>query len=168
MLKLGRLADYATLVMTQLAISPQQTRSAHDLAQLSRVAPPTVAKLMRLLARAGLVEAARGAKGGYRLARAPAEVSVADIVTAIEGPVALTVCAAHEGRCSIESDCGARSTWRLINAAIQQALKAVSLQQMADGARAEAARHALLHTTPLPLAGLGHAPTTPSVLSSNS
>lgn len=132
MLKLGRLTDYATLVMTQLAIEPRQTRSAHDIAARSHVAPPTVAKLLRQLARAGLVEAERGAYGGYRLARAAESITVADIVTAIEGPVALTECAGAHSRCTIQQRCSVRGSWRLINAAIEQALESVTLQQMAD------------------------------------
>ncbi|TAM09547.1 MAG: SUF system Fe-S cluster assembly regulator [Nevskiaceae bacterium] len=143
MLKLGRLTDYATLVMTQLANEPcsadaashSATRSAHDIAQRAHLAPPTVAKLLRQLARAGLVEAERGAYGGYRLARAAAQITVADIVTAIEGPVALTECATAHSRCSIQQRCGVRGSWRLINAAIEQALQAVTLQQMADSER---------------------------------
>lgn len=132
MLKLGRLTDYATLVMTQLASEPQRMRSAHDIAERVHVASPTVAKLLRLLSRAGLVESERGARGGYRLARSAAAISVADIVTAIEGPVALTQCAGSHSRCSIQQRCGVGGSWRLINAAVEQALAAVTLQHMAD------------------------------------
>lgn len=135
MLKLGKLTDYATLVMTELAATPQATCSAHELADRSRVGAATVAKLLRQLSQAGLVESARGVHGGYRLTRDAASISVADIIVAVEGPVALTECAGTHSCCSIESHCGVRGNWRLINAAIQQALESVSLAQMAVGAR---------------------------------
>lgn len=161
MLKLGRLTDYATLVMTQLAVAPRRMRSAHDLAQSTRIGEPTVAKLLRLLARAGLVEAERGAHGGYRLAHEPKNINVADIVAAIEGPVALTECAGSSSRCSLEPDCGVRGSWKLINAAIEEALKAVTLQQMADNLR-QAQTHPLRR---LPIRGLQPSPDSqPTVL----
>lgn len=145
-MKLGRMTDYATLVMTQLAVAPHQMRSAHDLATQSRIGAPTVAKLLRLLSRAGLVNAERGVCGGYKLARRADTISVADIVAAIEGPVALTECAGSHSRCSIEQSCGVRGSWRLINTAIQQALEAVTLQKMAENVRQT---HALPDTFPL-------------------
>ncbi|HEX7381423.1 MAG TPA: SUF system Fe-S cluster assembly regulator [Nevskiaceae bacterium] len=150
MLKLGRLTDYATLVMTQLALAPEQMLNARDLADRSHVASPTVAKLLRQLSQAALVQAERGAHGGYRLARPAAQISIAAIVTAIEGPVALTECAGSHSHCAIEGSCGVRSSWRLINAAVQRALEAVSLQQMADSARPVAQRAAAVQ----PLAAL--------------
>ena len=131
MLKLGKLTDYATVVMTALATEPARQRCAQELAEATHVAAPTVSKLMKTLSKHGLVESMRGAHGGYRLARAPEQISVADIVAAIEGPIALTECAVHEGCCTIESHCGARSNWRLINNAINAALQSVSLAQMA-------------------------------------
>ncbi len=135
MLKLGKLTDYATLVMTELAVTPRATSSAHELAERTRIGAPTVAKLLRKLSQAGLVEAARGVHGGYRLSRDAASITVADIVVAVEGLVALTECAGSHSCCSIESHCGVRSNWRLINTAIQQALESVTLAQMATGAR---------------------------------
>lgn len=153
MLKLGRLTDYATLVMTQLALEPAQMLNARDLAERSRVASPTVAKLLRQLSQATLVQAERGAHGGYRLARPAAQISIAAIVTAIEGPVALTECAGSHSHCAIEGSCGVRSSWRLINSAVQRALEAVSLQQMADSAR-PVARHVGDHEAVQPLSSL--------------
>lgn len=130
MLKLGKLTDYATLVMTELAAGPHSARSAQELALRVRVAAPTVAKLLRLLGRAGLVQAARGVHGGYRLAREPSAISVADIVAAVEGPVAVTECAGAGSCCAIEHHCGVRGHWRSINTAIERALASVTLAQM--------------------------------------
>ncbi len=99
------------------------------------MAAPTVSKLLKQLAKHGLVESIRGAHGGYRLARRPELITVADVVSALEGPIALTQCSVHGGGCAIEPHCGVRSNWRLINGAIRQALESVTLAQMAEPLR---------------------------------
>ncbi len=131
MLKLGKLTDYATVVMTALAADPARLRCAQELSELTHIAPPTVSKLLKMLSRSGLLESIRGAHGGYRLVRHPSQITMADVVAAVEGPIALTECASRPGCCSIESHCGVRGNWRLINSAIRQALESVSLEQMA-------------------------------------
>lgn len=131
MLKLGKLADYGTMIMTILAAEPDRLYPAHELAERTHVAAPTVAKLLKLLTKAALVESLRGAHGGYKLARAPAGITVADVIAAIDGPIALTQCAQHKGGCAIESHCGVRTNWRLINQTVRRALEAVTLAQMA-------------------------------------
>ncbi len=131
MLKLSKLGDYATLLMTALAAEPAHLHSAQQLARRTHVSAPTVSKLLKLLTRAGLVESIRGAQGGYRLARPPERITVADVVSALEGPFGLTECSTHKGGCGIEQSCGVRANWRLINHAIQRALEAVTLAQMA-------------------------------------
>ncbi|MBI2383479.1 MAG: SUF system Fe-S cluster assembly regulator [Gammaproteobacteria bacterium] len=131
MLKLGKLTDYATVLMTVLAAETGRLHSAHDLAERTRVSAPTVSKLLKLLTKGGLVESIRGAHGGYRLARPAAAITVADIVTALEGPFGLTECSVHQGGCNIEPFCGVRANWSLINTAIRSALEAVTLAQMA-------------------------------------
>lgn len=131
MLKLGKLTDYGTVVMSTLAAEPEVLRNAQDLAARTRIAAPTVSKLLKILAKGGLVESVRGAHGGYRLTRTPAAITIADIIGALEGPISVTRCAVHTGNCSLESNCGTRTNWRLINTAIRQALEAVTLAQMA-------------------------------------
>jgi len=131
MLKLSKLTDYGTLVMTVLAAAPETMRTAADLAARTRLGAPTVAKLLKLLAQGDLVESSRGAHGGYRLARAPEKITVADVVRVLEGPIGITECAVLSGGCGIESSCSARANWRLINSAIRHALEAVTLAQMA-------------------------------------
>lgn len=135
MFKLGKLTDYGTVVMTALAAAPGALRNAHELAAETHVAAPTVSKLLKQLGKSGLVESIRGAHGGYRLARSPERITVAEVVSALEGPIAVTQCAVHEGGCSIESHCGVRGNWRLINVAIRQALESVTLAQMVEPAR---------------------------------
>jgi FeS assembly SUF system regulator len=136
MFKLGKMTDYATVLMTALASAPAERRSAQDLADFTHVSAPTVAKLLRQLSTHGLVTAERGQHGGYRLTRAPNAITIADVVSAVEGPLALTECSVHDGSgCSIESHCGVRTNWRLINTAIQQALASVTLEDMATPPR---------------------------------
>jgi FeS assembly SUF system regulator len=151
MFKLGKLTDYGTVLMTALAVRPDRLQTSQELAAGTHLAAPTVSKLLKLLGKAGLVEALRGAHGGYRLARSPDRITVADIVAAIEGPIALTECAVHHG-CGIESHCGVRSNWRVINDAIRSALEAVTLAQMTLPLRRGGARnlreHPLLFSPP--------------------
>lgn len=136
MLKLSKLADYATVLMTAVAREPAQTQTGQGLAERTRIPLPTVAKLLKTLTKGGLLESLRGARGGYRLARPAEQISVADIIGALEGPIAVTDCAGHSGGCSIETDCATRANWRLINTAIREALEAVTLAQMVQTAPA--------------------------------
>ena len=131
MLKLGKLADYGTMIVTALAVEPARLYSAQELAGRTHVSAPTVSKLLKLLTKAGLIESLRGAKGGYKLVRAPDQITVADVIAAIDGPIGLTQCSVHKGDCAVESTCGVRGNWRLINTAIHQALKSVTLADMA-------------------------------------
>ena len=132
MLKLSKLADYATVLMTAVARQPEQTHTGQSLAERTRLPLPTVAKLLKTLARGGLLESLRGAHGGYRLARPAERITIADIIHALEGPIAVTACADHGGACNLETSCATRANWRLINHAIREALEAVTLAQMAQ------------------------------------
>ena len=136
MLRVTKLTDYATVVLTVLAARPQVVMSAADLAEQSGLEAPTVSKLLKPLAQAGLVEGFRGANGGYRLAREAAAISLVEIVEAMEGPLAMTECSLHDGQCGISEQCGVRGNWRRINDVVADALRAVSLAQMqGDAAR---------------------------------
>lgn len=131
MLRIAKLTDYATALMVRLAREPARCFSAAQLADELGVPQPTVAKLLKRLLRARLLASARGAAGGYSLAHAPDEISVADVVQAIEGPVALTECTLGQGNCSLERDCATRANWQLISRAVRVALEAVRLSDMA-------------------------------------
>lgn len=130
MLRVSRLTDYATVAMTVLADDPSAVLSASELATRAGLETTTVAKVLKPLAQAGLVEAFRGANGGYRLARKASQISLADIVEALEGPLAMTECSYHSGQCSLESRCDARPKWQRVNAIVADALRGVSLQSM--------------------------------------
>ena len=138
MLRVSKLTDYATVVMTVLAAAPDSVHSAQDLAEKARLELPTVSKLLKQLAQAELVESFRGVNGGYRLARAPERISIADVVIAMEGPIGMTECSAHSGACGHEPHCGVRVNWRRINQAISGALDSVKLSDMVKPATKKA------------------------------
>lgn len=131
MIRMSKLTDYAILILAHLARSPG-TMTAHELAARSRVPVPTVSKLAKELSKAGLVVSHRGRNGGYGLARAADQISVAEIVEALEGPIALTECA-KPGRidCEIEDTCVARATWDPVSRAIETALRGLPLSSIA-------------------------------------
>lgn len=131
MLRLSKLTDYGMVLMTVLASAPEQTRNAADIAAQTHIGAPTVRKLLKRLARQGLVDSTRGVHGGYRLAHAPADISVAQVINALEGPIGLTECTLHDGRCGIENDCRLRGNWHLITNAVRDALAGVTLADMA-------------------------------------
>ncbi|TXK65094.1 SUF system Fe-S cluster assembly regulator [Alkalisalibacterium limincola] len=130
MLRVTKLTDYATVVMTVLAAEPGRVHSATELADRAHLEPPTVSKLLKPLAQAGLVEGFRGANGGYRLARDAAEITLADVVEALEGPIGMTECSSADGQCGIEHNCGVRANWRRINDVVADALRGVSIADM--------------------------------------
>lgn len=132
MLRLSKLTDYATVVMTRLAQAPEELHSAQAMADRTLVEVPTVSKVLKQLARAGLVVSQRGAQGGYRLARPAREITVAEIIAAMEGPLGMTECSIHEGLCSQEPVCSVRRNWRKISRAIVAALDEVTLADMAE------------------------------------
>jgi len=131
MLRISRLTDYATVLLAALASEPQRVQTAASLAERTRIAPPTVSKLLKQLHRAGLVTSTRGLHGGYQLARPATQISAAAILDALEGPVALTDCAAGHGQCEIEETCRVGRVWQRLNLAIRRALYEVSLAQLA-------------------------------------
>jgi FeS assembly SUF system regulator len=136
MLRVTKLTDYASVVLTVLASDVEAVLSASELAERAHLETPTVAKVLKPLAQAGLVQAFRGVNGGYRLARAPSAITLAEIVEAIEGPLAMTECSTHDGQCGIEHSCGARANWRRINDVVAEALRRVSLADMLPPASA--------------------------------
>ena len=142
MLRVTKLTDYATVILTVLAARPGAVLSAPDLAELAGLESPTVAKVLKPLAQAGLVAGFRGTNGGYRLARAAESISLVEIVEAMEGPLGMTECSVHAGQCGIEHSCGVRASWRRINDVVADALRDVTLAQMLapPAARADSRR----------------------------
>jgi FeS assembly SUF system regulator len=131
MLRISRLTDYATVLLAALAGEPARVQTATALAEQTHIAPPTVSKLLKQLQRAGLVTSTRGLRGGYQLSRPATQISAAAILDALEGPLALTDCAAGHGNCEIEESCRVSRVWQRLNLAIRRALYDVSLAQLA-------------------------------------
>jgi len=132
MLRIGKLTDYATRLMACMAAQPETVNSAVSLAERARLEVPTVSKLLKLLTQAGLVESFRGVSGGYRLANSPESISIADIVSAIEGPIAMTECSLARESCHHEPHCEISGTWQQISKAIETTLKKITLADMAQ------------------------------------
>ena len=130
MLRISKLTDYGTVVLAQLARAPGERRTATAVAKQTRIALPTVSKLLKSFHRAGLVTSVRGARGGYQLARPPASISAAEIIDAIDGPVAITACSGDHSACDIETVCRTGSAWQRINDAIRQSLDGDTLAQL--------------------------------------
>jgi FeS assembly SUF system regulator len=130
MLRISKLTDYAILMMVELT-RDREVLSAHALAERIRVEVPTASKVLKLLAGRGLLESFRGASGGYRVTRSAADISVAEVIAAIEGPIAMTECSVEQGLCSQEDSCDLRGNWQRISMAVADALEQVSLDEMA-------------------------------------
>lgn len=130
MLRLSKLTDYGTVLLAHLAANEGSVCSAADVATATGVAVPTVSKLLKLLGRNGLVTSTRGANGGYRLAHDPSDISAADIIDALEGPVSITECSASDSQCEHEGVCSVGGAWQRVNVAIRMALDDVSLNDL--------------------------------------
>jgi FeS assembly SUF system regulator len=129
MLRISKMTDYAIVLMVELT-RERETLSAHALADRVHLEVPTVSKVLKLLAGAGLLQSFRGANGGYRVNRPAAQISVAEVIAAIEGPIAMTECSVEPGLCHQEDSCNLRSNWQRISVAVSRALESVSLAEM--------------------------------------
>jgi FeS assembly SUF system regulator len=131
MIRMTKQADYGIVLLTRMAAEPGRLFNASELAEEAHLPQPTVSKILKILAREGLLASQRGVKGGYTLDRAPATVSVADVISALEGPIAITECIDETpGLCSQEAFCPVRGNWHRINDAIRRALSAITLAEM--------------------------------------
>src|ERR1700738_2296071 len=109
---MSKLADYGTVFLVAMARNSDAVHSAASLASVTDIPLPTVAKVMKILARGGLTAALRGENGGYGRERPPQRITLADIIAAMDGPFGMTECRAAPGVCLQESVCGARANWR--------------------------------------------------------
>lgn len=132
MIRITKTTDYGIVLLTHMADDPARRSNAPDLAEETQLPLPMVSKILKLLAREGLLDSQRGVNGGYSLARAPREITVSEIIAALEGPIAITECIDDTpGECSQEPVCPLRSNWQLINTAIRSALDGLRLSDMA-------------------------------------
>jgi FeS assembly SUF system regulator len=131
MLRISKLTDYATVILARLAAQPERRYTAAQLAVETRLAAPTVSKLLKHLHRYGLVLSTRGLHGGYLLARPAAQITAAQILDALEGPVALTECAGSASHCGIENTCLVSKAWQRVNLAVRRSLQEITLLELA-------------------------------------
>jgi FeS assembly SUF system regulator len=129
-LRISKLTDYGTVVLAELAGAPGDVCSAADVAHATGIGLPTVSKLLKRLAQADLVLSTRGVNGGYRLARDPREITAANVIDALEGPVSITECSASDSNCDYEHVCNVGNAWQRVNIAIRRALDEVSLADL--------------------------------------
>lgn len=133
MIRLSRLSDYGIVLMAHLAgLDRNQPHAAREVASAAGLPLPVASKLLKSLAREGLLVSHRGAKGGYTLAHRPEEISAAQMITALEGPIGLTECTVHPGECAQEASCHVREPWQRINEVVRNALSDVSLAHLAQ------------------------------------
>ncbi len=130
MLRLSKLTDYATVILSFIARDNANVHAAMEIASETGIALPTVSKILKLLVKANILTSSRGAKGGYALAGAPEKVTIAAVISALEGPIALTECSISQQRCEQASGCEIRGNWSLINRTIHDALESVTLADM--------------------------------------
>ncbi len=130
MIRLTKQADYGIVLVTQLAQTGQA--AAAELAVQTHLPAPMVSKILKLLAKDGMLTSHRGVRGGYELARSAAEISIADVILALEGPIALTECSEHsDHECSYEAFCRVKENWQRINRAVRGALEDITIADMA-------------------------------------
>jgi FeS assembly SUF system regulator len=132
MVILSKLADYGVIIATHLAVHPDRQMTAAVLATETSLPRATVAKVLKALSHGGVVAGARGAAGGYRLARHAGAISVAEVVAAIDGMMGVTQCTVHGTDCKRSHICVTRPHWKRINDVIGTALSAVTLADMAN------------------------------------
>lgn len=132
MIRIGRLTDYGIVLMSHLAAHGERVYTAGEVATEAHLPLPTVSKLLRRLARRGLLASHRGVKGGYGLALRPEAISIGSIIAALEGPVSMTTCTNDSpGECGHEPLCPVSNHWHSINSAIRQALDGMTLADLA-------------------------------------
>ncbi len=133
--------------MTYLAKHPDGLFTAKTIANNTHISLPMVSKILKQLTQAGLLSSARGAQGGYSLAKKPHEINVMQIITALDGSMALTDCSSSASGCSLELICAISHNWRLINQVVSDALATISLAELADNKqRLRQARERILKT----------------------
>ena len=137
MLRMGKLTDYGIVLMSYLAEHKSSQHSAHTLADAVVVPLPTVRKVLKALTHSGLLISERGAQGGYSLSRPADAISIAEVITALEGPIALTECVSSESHCEQALHCEIQTNWERINHAVYHALDEVKLSDMLVKSRSD-------------------------------
>lgn len=136
MIKLSKMTDYAVVILASMAQERGKRLSAAVLAEKTGLPEPTVAKILKILAKEGIITSERGVNGGYALNKAESEIAITGVIQAMDGPLAIASCVdGHDGCCAHESTCSIKGRWSPINAAIQKALDGVTLADMVGDPR---------------------------------
>jgi FeS assembly SUF system regulator len=141
MLRITRQSDYGIVLMTLFTRDGSDADngtvlSARDMSLATNLPLPTVSKILKALTRGGILNSTRGVKGGYSLTRNVEAISVAEVIEAIEGPIAMTDCVDESGRdCIIQDSCPCSDNWQRVNTAVRDALAAIPLSTMNSGCR---------------------------------
>ena len=140
MIRMTRLTDYGIMLLTLFARDAKHPmKSARDLSREAKLPLPTVSKILKLLARHGLLEAHRGVRGGFTLSRKPDAITMATVINALEGPIGVTDCCAPASDCGIEGTCIVKSNWKKIHRVVTAALDGITLAEMTHPLPAAAA-----------------------------
>lgn len=134
MLRISKLADYATVILVHLVHQNTSISNAKEIAEQTHLKVPTVSKLLKMLVKNGILTSVRGSKGGYRLARVPEEIAVSEIIRIVEGRYGLTECSFKHGICFLEPYCNVQANWQIISQAIETALNQVTVADLAKPA----------------------------------
>ncbi|HKI05671.1 MAG TPA: SUF system Fe-S cluster assembly regulator [Thermoanaerobaculia bacterium] len=132
MIRITKQTDYGIVLLTHIAAEPERQYNAPELAAETRLPLPMVSKILKLLTKEGLLGSHRGVKGGYSLSRLPESITMAEIITSLEGPIAITECIETASDCSHEALCPVRGNWRRINHAVRTALEGITLAELAQ------------------------------------
>src|SRR5947209_2721604 len=148
MLRLSKKADYALMAMKHLAVrGDHASSSAREIAEMYDIPIELMAKVLQRLVRRGLLASHQGTHGGYQLARMPGQISVGDVIQAIDGPVTVTACSTEDERCGQFSKCNVRDPLWRVRERILAALGECTIAELAsDGPTPAPVRAAVLHT----------------------
>lgn len=134
MLRITKQTDYGIVLLSRMATEPERLFNAPELAAEAQLPLPTVSKVLKLLARDGVLASHRGVKGGYSLGRPPAAITIAEVIGCLDGPIAMTECVDDDspGVCQQEGHCPTQANWQVINRAVRRALEGITLRDMAE------------------------------------
>tara|TARA_S200000501_G_C20507365_1_gene605356 strand:- start:188 stop:640 length:453 start_codon:yes stop_codon:yes gene_type:complete len=130
-MKINKLTDYSIVILANLVAKDENAmHTAKELSEFSGIPLPTVTRILKMLSNKGILESQRGAQGGYELTKNSTDISVAEVIEAMEGPIALTECASDDCGCAFEPSCSVGKPWQKINKAVNDVLQNISLSDM--------------------------------------
>jgi len=132
LLRISRMADYAVIATSYMAKHPEANLSASDIAEATGVPLPSISKILKKLAKAEILQSKRGVAGGYKLSRSPKSITIADLISSVEGPIVMADCLDHNRGCSLESFCTVKIPWQRVSNIIEEALTELSLADIVE------------------------------------